>query len=99
MCKSPYYHPFAGNVPSTDHLRHASGYQRFVAKYITHGMLRFTKSTRTIAQASGAICALATDDKFKGQSGKYYQDGNEVEPSAESKEEETQKKLWELSGG
>jgi len=53
-------------VPSTDLLRHASGTQKFFTRYIMHGMLRFTRQTRTITQAGAAICTLATGDKFKG---------------------------------
>ena len=47
-------------------MRNASGTQKFFAKYILHGMLRFAKITRTVAQGANAICSLATDEKFKG---------------------------------
>ena len=56
-----------GFVPSTDLMRNASGMQKFLTRYIMHGMLRFTKMTRSIAQGAQAIIALATDDKYKGK--------------------------------
>jgi len=56
-----------GFVPSTDLLRHAPGTHKFFTRYILHGMLRFTRQTRTVATAGAAISALATGDKFKGE--------------------------------
>jgi len=53
-------------VPSTDLLRHASGAHKFYTRYVLNGVLRFTKQTRSVAQAATAITALATGDKFKG---------------------------------
>ena len=58
----------AGFVPSTDLLRNASGTQKFFTRYVLHGMLRFTRQTRTVTQAGAYICAVATGDKFKGLS-------------------------------
>ena len=55
-----------GFVPSTDLLRHAPGALKFYCRYVLHGMLRFTKQTRTVTQAGAAIVALAVGDKFKG---------------------------------
>lgn len=88
-----------GFVPATDLLRHASGAQKFYTRYILHGMLRFTRQTRTVASAGAAICAVATGDKFKEVSGKLIRDGAEVSSSEESLDEAKQKKLWELTGG
>ena len=56
-----------GFVQSTDLLRHASGAHKFYTRYVLHGMLRFTKQTRSVSQAGAAITALATGDKFKGR--------------------------------
>ena len=53
-------------MPSTDLLRHAPGSHKFFTRYVLHGMLRFTKQTRTVAAAGAAITALATADKFRG---------------------------------
>jgi len=47
-------------------MRSASSAQKFYSRYILHGMLRFTKSTRTVQQAANAIVSLALDEKFKG---------------------------------
>jgi len=57
-----------GFVPATELLRHASGAHKFYTRYVLHGMLRFTKQTRTVTQAGAAISAVATGDKFKGRS-------------------------------
>jgi len=88
-----------GFVPSTDLMRSASGAQKFFCRYILHGMLRFAKITRTVNQGAMAICNLATDEKLKGVSGKYYKDGAEAKSSEETLDEEKQKKFWEMSGG
>lgn len=86
-----------GFVPTTDLLRFSPGAARFYCRYVLHGMLRFTKITRTVQQAATAITALATDEKYKEVSGKYFKDGAEAKSSEESLEEEKQKKVWELS--
>eukprot|EP00914_Ancora_sagittata_P019292 GHVO01038546.1.p1 GENE.GHVO01038546.1~~GHVO01038546.1.p1 ORF type:complete len:406 (+),score=118.01 GHVO01038546.1:49-1266(+) len=88
-----------GNVPSTDLIRNSSGARKFVARFVYHGFLRFTKMTRTIAQGAAAISALATDEKFKEFNGKFVKEGAEAKSSEETMDEEKQKKLWELSGG
>jgi light-dependent protochlorophyllide reductase len=88
-----------GFVPTTDLLRNAPGSHKFFTRYILHGMLRFTKQTRTISQAGNAIVAVAVGDKFKDTTGKYLRDGAEVKSSEESLDEAKQKKLWELTGG
>ena len=56
-----------GFTPSTDMNRNFGGAQKFFTRYILHGMLRFTKMTRTINQAAMAVCALVTDEKYKGK--------------------------------
>ena len=55
-----------GFIPSTDLNRNAGAAQKFFLRYILHGMLRFTKITRTVQQGGQAICNLVTDEKFKG---------------------------------
>lgn len=88
-----------GFIPATELMRSAGGMQKFVNRYILHGLLRFTKATRTVQQGAAAVCALVTDDKFKGVTGKYYKETTEAKSSAESLDEEAQKKLWSQSGG
>ena len=56
----------AGNIPSTDLMRHAGSAEKLFSRCVLHGMLRFTKMTRTIAQGAQFICTVATDDKYKG---------------------------------
>ena len=56
-----------GNVPSTDLLRHAGSGERIFSRCVLHGMLRFTKMTRTVGQGAQFICSVATDDKYKGR--------------------------------
>jgi hypothetical protein len=80
-------------------MRNSSGMQKFFTRYIMHGVLRFAKMTRTIAQGGQAIITLATDDKYKGVTGKYIKDNAEVQSSEETRDEEKQKKLFEVSGG
>ncbi|XP_067648774.1 retinol dehydrogenase 12-like isoform X2 [Haliotis asinina] len=86
-----------GFIPSTDLGRHASAPMRFFTRYVLDGILRFTKVTRSTAQGAKAIVELATSEKLKGVSGKFYRDHAEVDSSAESKNEELAQKLWELS--
>lgn len=88
-----------GFVPTTELMRSASGSAKFYCRYILHGMLRFTKATRSVQQAANAVVSLALDEKFKDVTGKYFKDGQEAKSSEESLDEEKQKKLWELSGG
>lgn len=87
-----------GVVPGTDLLRNASGAQKLFARYILHGVLRFAKLTRSIPQGAASICALATDDKFKEVTGKYFKESVESTPSEEASNVELQSKLWDLSG-
>ena len=57
-------HP--GFVPSTELIRNLSGANKFLYRYVLHGMLRFIKMTKTIAQGGQAICNIVTDEKYKG---------------------------------
>jgi len=61
-----------GFVPSTELLRNASGTHKFFTRYILHGVLRFTRQTRTVTNAGAAISAVATGDKFKGQTASLH---------------------------
>eukprot|EP00918_Siedleckia_nematoides_P024012 GHVU01051773.1.p1 GENE.GHVU01051773.1~~GHVU01051773.1.p1 ORF type:complete len:410 (+),score=109.43 GHVU01051773.1:88-1317(+) len=88
-----------GFVPGTDLNRNSGGMQKFFNRWVLHGMLRFTKITRSVQQGAMAVCNLATDEKYKEVTGKYFKDGQEVKSSEETLNEENQKKLWELSGG
>lgn len=56
----------SGFVPTTELMRSASGSAKFYCRYILHGMLRFTKATRSVQQAANAVVSLALDEKFKG---------------------------------
>ena len=55
-----------GFVPATDLYHNWGRTQKFFMKYVLHGMLRFAKITRSIGQATNAICTLVTDEKYKG---------------------------------
>ena len=48
-------------------MRNASGAQKFFARVVLHGVLRFTKVTRTVTQGANVIIGLATDEKYKGR--------------------------------
>lgn len=86
-----------GFVPTTELLRHSNGAQKFYQRYILHGLLRFTKQTRSASQAGQEVCMLAVSEKFKDMTGKYVHGGQESKSSDESLDEALQKKLWELS--
>jgi len=88
-----------GYVPGTELMRNNSKINRLFARVVLDGMLRFTKMTRSVQQAALQVCNLATEEKCKEESGKYFKDGNAAKSSEESMNEENQKKLWELSGG
>jgi len=88
-----------GYVPGTELMKSNSKINRLFARVVLDGMLRFTKMTRSVAQAALQVCNLATEEKFKEETGKYFKDGAAVKSSEESLNEENQKKLWELSGG
>jgi light-dependent protochlorophyllide reductase len=90
---------FPGSIPSTDLIRNVSGAKKFFYRYVIHGALRFTKQTRTVQQGAAVICNVATDDKYKETTGKYFIEYAEAKSSEESLNEENQKKLWDLSGG
>lgn len=87
-----------GIVPCTDLLRNASGAQKLFARYILHGVLRFAKLTRSVPQGAASISALATDEKFKDVTGKYFKELLESTPSEEASNADLQARLWELSG-
>lgn len=87
-----------GNVPSTDLMRHAGNAEKLFSRCVLHGVLRFTKMTRTIPQGAQFICSVATDDKYKDVTGKYLKEGQEATSSEETQSEELQTKLWEISG-
>jgi light-dependent protochlorophyllide reductase len=87
-----------GNVPGTSLLRYASGPEKVFYRCVLHGMLRFTKLTRSVPQAASYICSAATDDKYKDVTGKYIREGQETSSSEETLNEELAKTLWDLSG-
>jgi len=55
-----------GNIPCTDLMRHAGSGEKLFSRCVLHGVLRFTKMTRTIPQGAQFVCSVATDDKYKG---------------------------------
>ncbi|GAB1608718.1 Hypothetical predicted protein [Argonauta hians] len=86
-----------GFIPTTELTRNTSSAQRFYRKFVLHGLLRFTKMTRTVEQGAKALVEMATGEKLKGVNGKYYKDHQELKSSEESQNEDVQKKVWELS--
>ncbi|XP_013405569.1 retinol dehydrogenase 12 [Lingula anatina] len=89
----------AANVPTTNFLRNENMVQRFFMKWVLHRALRFTHTTRTIGQAAQAVVNAATNEELKGVTGKYFLETTEHQSSAESLDEEVQKKLWNMSAG
>ncbi|OWF40774.1 retinol dehydrogenase 12-like [Mizuhopecten yessoensis] len=87
-----------GFIPSTELCRHAGGGQKFFLRYILGGMLRpVMKPVKTLEDGAKAIMDLVVNEKFKGVTGKYYKDLVETESSEESKKEELQTAVYELS--
>jgi len=85
-----------GFIPTTELFRNTSNAQRFYRKFILHGLLRFTKATRSVEQGAKAVVEMATGEKLKGVAGKYYKDNQEMKAPEESVEE-LQKKVYEIS--
>ncbi|CAI9742273.1 Hypothetical predicted protein [Octopus vulgaris] len=86
-----------GFIPTTELTRSTSSAQRFYRKFVLHGLLRFTKMTRTVEQGAKALVEMATGEKLKSVNGKYYKEHQELKSSEESQNEEMQKKVWDLS--
>lgn len=84
-----------GSVPTTELMRSASKATKFFSRYV----LRFMKMSKTIHQAATSIVTLASDEKYKGVSGKFIKDDQETKSSEETMDEAKQQELWKLSGG
>lgn len=86
-----------GFIPTTDLSRHASSVARFMLRYLMAPMFKLAKITRTVDHGSKMIVDLSISEKYKGVSGKYFDDFEEKESSEESRDEDLQKRLYELS--
>lgn len=86
-----------GFIPTTDLSRHASSVARFMLRYLMAPMFKLAKITRTVDHGSKMIVDLSISEKYKGVSGKYFDDFEEKESSEESRDENLQKRLYELS--
>lgn len=58
---------FSGFIPTTELFRNTSNAQKFYRKFILHGLLRFTKATRSVEQGAKAVVEMATGEKLKGK--------------------------------
>lgn len=86
-----------GFIPTTDLSRHASSVARFMLRYLMAPMFKLAKISRTVDHGSKMIVDLSISEKYKGVSGKYFDDFEEKESSEESRDEDLQKRLYELS--
>lgn len=86
-----------GFIPTTDLSRHASSVARFMLRYLMAPIFKLAKITRTVDHGGKMIVDLSIGDKYKGVSGKYFDDFEEKESSEESRDEDLQKRLYELS--
>lgn len=88
-----------GFIPRTNLLRNASAPSRFYNRYILDGVMRpFRKgATRRPEEGGQFIFELATDDKYKGVTGKYFKEGVEAQSSVETRDTDLQHKLWGLT--
>ncbi|XP_061186025.1 retinol dehydrogenase 13-like [Saccostrea echinata] len=86
-----------GFIPSTQLSRHASSASRFMLKYIMGPVFKVAKISRTVDHGSKMIVELSVNEKYKDVSGKYFKDFEAAESSEESRNEEVQGQLYELS--
>jgi NAD(P)-dependent dehydrogenase (short-subunit alcohol dehydrogenase family) len=59
--------------------------------------MRCLSAPESPEHGASTICAIITDEKFKDVTGKYLKDGEEVQSSEETLNEETQAALWQAS--
>lgn len=52
---------------------------------------------KTVPQGAATTCYVALHPSLKGETGKYFLDCNEMQPSALARDEELAKKLWDFS--
>ncbi|XP_062613562.1 retinol dehydrogenase 13-like [Saccostrea cucullata] len=86
-----------GFIPSTQLSRHASSASRFMLKYLMGPVFKVAKISRTVDHGSKMIVELSVNEKYKDVSGKYFKDFEEAESSEESRNEELQGQVYELS--
>ncbi|XP_060080341.1 retinol dehydrogenase 12-like [Ylistrum balloti] len=87
-----------GFIPSTELCRHAGGGQKFFLRYILGTMLRpVMKPVKTLENGAKAVVDLVVNEELKGVTGKYYKDMVESVSSEESRNEELQTSVYELS--
>ncbi|KAK3588717.1 hypothetical protein CHS0354_026036 [Potamilus streckersoni] len=88
-------HP--GFIPKTEFMRGNSTAVRILMQTLLTPFFKLFNFTRTPEQGAQAIVDLATNDKWKGVTGKYFVDQKITLSSEESMNEELQKKVWDLS--
>ncbi|CAD5116380.1 DgyrCDS5275 [Dimorphilus gyrociliatus] len=88
-----------GFVPATDISRQQSTTVRLLHRYVIGPVLRVSKQAKSVSQGAAAIYSLVLDEKFKGVSGKYYQNNTEAESSAETQDKEKWETIWKIGGG
>ncbi|XP_072017696.1 retinol dehydrogenase 12-like [Amphiura filiformis] len=86
-----------GFIPTTDFLRHASGFMRFLMNYPLGFIFRMRGITSTVDDGGDNTVLLASDPNLKGTTGKYFRFLKETESSEESRNEEVAKRFWDVS--
>ncbi|KAJ8313584.1 hypothetical protein KUTeg_008145 [Tegillarca granosa] len=86
-----------GFIPKTGLVRHNSSATRFMVRHVLNPVFKVMKITRSLDQGSKAVVDVATNDKLKGVSGKYFSDMQEKTSSEESLKDDLQKSLYKLS--
>ncbi|XP_061190236.1 retinol dehydrogenase 13-like [Saccostrea echinata] len=86
-----------GFIPSTQLTRHASLYSRFRLKFIVGPICKLANISRTVDHGGEMIKELSVNEKYKDVSGNYFKDFEATESSEESRNEEVQDQLYELS--
>ncbi|XP_070534592.1 uncharacterized protein [Ptychodera flava] len=85
-----------GFIPETGLLRDISMMRRF-ALYLVLPLLKWKGVVRTVKDGGETVAMVATDEKLKGVSGKYYVNTEEKESSKESYDKEIAIGFWKIS--
>lgn len=86
-----------GFIPSSEFMRHANSFTRFMMRYPVGFFLKLSGVTSTIDDGGDHIRMLAADPALKGVTGKYYRFLKQTESSEESNDPEVAKKFWDVS--
>ncbi|XP_077985181.1 retinol dehydrogenase 11-like [Glandiceps talaboti] len=88
------FHP--GFIPSSDIFRNVSWLMKFFIVTMSP-IYRLFGISRSVSQGAQIMTNLATDDKYKGTTGKFFFEFDEAQSSKVSYDKEVAARLWEVS--